>query len=279
MPKHRPRTPSTGLDDIDENDIDGPANKHDMDESEVIERSCDKPMIVLEHNEINKELSAEEISSKILKNLKETAEAYLGTKDTDAMITTGLVAGIDHGKARRGLAEVAAYDPSVEERYVSVVLPLCDLDFNFLSQLESHKDASIASIMESLHFDGPSAETPEVSRLQPAYEQLLLPIYQKEDNAVIGETSLSDSLNVVHDCVQKVKEVGEASTSRVPATAATTIALSASITTANVSSVPPILVADYEVLNAKPQPKASHSPKIIFEEETLETSPEHPMTS
>ncbi|GKC77263.1 hypothetical protein Tco_1128037 [Tanacetum coccineum] len=133
--------------------------------------------------------------------------------------------------------------------------------------------------MESLHFDGPSAETPEVSRLQPAYEQLLLPIYQKEDNAVIGETSLSDSLNMVHDCVQKVKEVGEASTSRVPATAATTIALSASITTANVSSVPPILVADYEVLNAKPQPKASHSPKIIFEEETLETSPEHPMTS
>ncbi|GJW18268.1 hypothetical protein Tco_0025704, partial [Tanacetum coccineum] len=140
--------------------------------------------------------------------------------------------------------------------------------------------------------------------LQPAYEQLLLPIHRKEDNAFIGETSLSDSLNVVHDHVQKVKEctlshrlsiyeaigllvdplssenlVGEASTSRIPATAATTIALSVFITTANVSSIPPISVADYEVLNAEPRPEASYSPKIIFEQETLETSREHLMTS
>ncbi|GKB09540.1 heat shock cognate 70 kDa protein-like protein [Tanacetum coccineum] len=53
----------------------------------VIKGSSDKPMIVLEHNEINKEFSAEEISSMILKNLKETAEAYLGTKVTYAVIT------------------------------------------------------------------------------------------------------------------------------------------------------------------------------------------------
>ncbi|GJT62587.1 hypothetical protein Tco_1006120 [Tanacetum coccineum] len=67
------------------------------------------------------------------------------------------------------------------------------------------KDASIACIMDSLRLDGPSAKTSEVSRLQPAYEQLLLHIHRKEDNAVIGETSLSDSLNVVHEHVQKVK--------------------------------------------------------------------------
>ncbi|GJV84054.1 hypothetical protein Tco_1523952, partial [Tanacetum coccineum] len=198
-------------------------------------------------------------------------------------------------------AEVVAYDPSVEERYVSVVLALSDLDFNFLSQLESQKDASIADIMDSLCLDAPFAETPKVSRSQPAYEQLLLPIHQKEDNVVIGETSLYDPLTVVHDRIQKVKEcalshrlpiseamgalvdplsfenlIGEASTSGVLAAAATTIALST--TFAHTSSVPPIFVTDYGVLDTEAQPEASHSPKFIFEQETLETSPKHPAT-
>nr|GEY67367.1 transposase (putative), gypsy type [Tanacetum cinerariifolium]GEY67634.1 transposase (putative), gypsy type [Tanacetum cinerariifolium] len=55
-------------------------------------------------------------------------------------------------------------------------------------------------------------------------------------------------------------------------TTATTTALSVSVTVADVSFIIPISMADYEVLNAK----ASHSPKIIFEQETLETSLEHP---
>ncbi|GKC58656.1 hypothetical protein Tco_1086254 [Tanacetum coccineum] len=168
--------------------------------------------------------------------------------------------------AGRGLSEVAAYDPSVEERYVSAILTFRE---------------------------GPSAETPKVSRLQPAYEQLLLPIHRKDDNAVIRETSLSDSLNVVHERVQKVKEgalshrlsisdsmgpladplssknlVGEASTSGVPVTAATTTALSVSITIADASSVLPISVACYEVLDAKPQLEASHSPKVFLKRNT-----------
>ncbi|GJW55222.1 hypothetical protein Tco_0099307 [Tanacetum coccineum] len=85
---------------------------------------------------------------------------------SDKGIQAGLVAGIDHGKAERGLADVASYDPFVE-----------------------------ASL---LCLEGPSAETPEVRRLQPLYEQFLLPVHRKEDNVVIGETSLSDSLDVVH---------------------------------------------------------------------------------
>ncbi|GJT00483.1 hypothetical protein Tco_0821652 [Tanacetum coccineum] len=158
--------------------------------------------------------------------------------------------------------------------------------------LESQKDASIACIMDSLRLEDPSIETPKVS------------IHQKEDNVIIGETSLSDSLNVVHDRVQKVKEcalshrlsipeamsplddplssenlVGKASTSGVPTTATTTTALSFSVAAANVSSIPPISVADYEVLNAEPRAEASCSLKIIFEQETLETSPKHPTTS
>nr|GFB58687.1 hypothetical protein [Tanacetum cinerariifolium] len=80
----------------------------------------------------------------------------------DKGMQTGLVAGIGHEKAGRGLEEVAAYDPSVEERYVSAVLALRDMDFNFLYQLKSQKDARIDDIMDSLRLEGPFAETPEV---------------------------------------------------------------------------------------------------------------------
>nr|GEX43712.1 hypothetical protein [Tanacetum cinerariifolium] len=43
----------------------------------------------------------------------------------DKGMQTGLVAGTDHGKARRGLAKVATYDPSVEERLKNVVFSHC----------------------------------------------------------------------------------------------------------------------------------------------------------
>nr|GEV86551.1 heat shock cognate 70 kDa protein-like [Tanacetum cinerariifolium] len=52
----------------------------------VIEGSTDKPMIALQHNGEGTKFSPEEISSMIIKNLKEAVEAYLGTKVTDAVI-------------------------------------------------------------------------------------------------------------------------------------------------------------------------------------------------
>ncbi|GKC70134.1 hypothetical protein Tco_1116017 [Tanacetum coccineum] len=118
--------------------------------------------------------------------------------------------------------------------------------------------------------------TSEASRLQPAYEQLLLLIYRKEDNVVVEETSLSDSLNVVHDSVQKLKE---GSTLEVLEKVVVTTTLSISVTAASASSIPPISVADYNELDAGIQGKVPHSPNIMFEKETLETTPEHPTTS
>ncbi|GJX99600.1 hypothetical protein Tco_0356619 [Tanacetum coccineum] len=137
------------------------------------------------------------------------------------------------------------------------------------------KDASIADIMSLLRLEGPFAETLEVSRLQPSYEQLLLPVHWKEDNVVIEETSLSDYLDVVHAHVQKLKEgalsrhlsisdamgvladplsseslIGEASTSGVLVTAVATTALAISIIVANISSILPISVADYDIPGA-----------------------------
>ncbi|GJY95400.1 hypothetical protein Tco_0511761, partial [Tanacetum coccineum] len=55
----------------------------------------------------------------------------------DKGMQTGLVAGIDHGKAGRSFADGAAYDPSMEAKYVSAVLAFRDLDFNLLFQLKS----------------------------------------------------------------------------------------------------------------------------------------------
>ncbi|GKE39422.1 hypothetical protein Tco_1462827 [Tanacetum coccineum] len=144
-------------------------------------------------------------------------------------IQTRLVAGIDHGKAGRGLADVAAYDPSMEVRYVFAVLAFCDLDFNLLSQLELQKDASIADIMNSLRLEGPYAKTTKAS------------------------------------C-----------TSEVPATIVATTTLSISVTAASASSIPPISVADYDVMDAEIQGEVPHSPKIVFENETLDTTPERP---
>ncbi|GKD87935.1 hypothetical protein Tco_1359089 [Tanacetum coccineum] len=196
----------------------------------------------------------------------------------DKGIQAGLVAGIDHGKSRRGLADVASYDPSVE--------------------------ASIVDIMSLLHLEGPSAETLEVSRLQPSYEQLLLPVHWKEDNVVTRETSPSDSLDVVHARVQKLKEgalshhlsisgaigvlvdplssenlIGEASTSGVPVMAVAITALAISVTAANIGSISPISVANYDMHGAGVQDTPPRSPKIMFEKEDLETTPEHSSAS
>ncbi|GKE12531.1 hypothetical protein Tco_1416082 [Tanacetum coccineum] len=65
--------------------------------------------------------------------------------------------------------------------------------------------------------------------------------------------------------------IGEASISRVPATATTT---ALSTTFIQTSSVPLVSVADYEVSDVGPSTKVPSPPAIVFEK-TLETTPEH----
>ncbi|GKA15577.1 hypothetical protein Tco_0695324 [Tanacetum coccineum] len=84
----------------------------------------------------------------------------------DEGMQDGLAAGIDHGKAGRGLADVAAYDPSVEANYVSAVNALDVVYFPLLAQLASQKDASIMGIMGLLHLEGHAAETSEAECYQ-----------------------------------------------------------------------------------------------------------------
>ncbi|GJT30911.1 gypsy type transposase [Tanacetum coccineum] len=120
-------------------------------------------------------------------------------------IQAGLAAGIDHGQTGRVLADVAAYDPSAEANYLASINDLHSVDFSLLAQLESRKDASIIDIMDLLHFEGSDAKTPEGLLLHPSPEQLMVPIHRLEDQVVIGEISLSDSLEVAHNGVQRLK--------------------------------------------------------------------------
>ncbi|GJY93879.1 hypothetical protein Tco_0509661, partial [Tanacetum coccineum] len=73
-------------------------------------------------------------------------------------IQDGLAASIDHGQARRVLADVATYDPSAEANYLAVINDLRSEDFSLLAQLESRKDASIIDIIDLLHLEGDATD-------------------------------------------------------------------------------------------------------------------------
>ncbi|GJX75695.1 hypothetical protein Tco_0322506 [Tanacetum coccineum] len=124
---------------------------------------------------------------------------------------------------------------------------------------------------------------------------------RSEDQVVLGETSLSFALSISHSRVEQIRAnitaersdlmgiwtplseplsvqnlTGAASTSgSVPATVATVTALST--TFASRSSIPPITVDDYEVVNADGQENSQRDvasfPTVDFEKEKLDTTP------
>ncbi|GKD41183.1 hypothetical protein Tco_1261390, partial [Tanacetum coccineum] len=135
----------------------------------------------------------------------------------DKGIQVGLVAGIDHGNAKRGLADVASYDPYVEARYVSTVLAFCDLDFKLLSQFESQKDANIADIMSLLRLEAPSAETPETS-LSDSLDVVHARVQKLKEGALSHHLSTSDAMGVLANSLSSKNLIGEASTLGLPVT-------------------------------------------------------------
>ncbi|GKD41262.1 hypothetical protein Tco_1261469 [Tanacetum coccineum] len=77
----------------------------------------------------------------------------------------GLAAGIDYGRAGRSLADIVAYNPTMEA------------DYN--------------SALQELH--------------EPDVEQLRVPIHKSEDQVVLGETSLSFALSVSHSRMEWIR--------------------------------------------------------------------------
>ncbi|GJW15049.1 hypothetical protein Tco_0019182 [Tanacetum coccineum] len=210
------------------------------------------------------------------------------------------------GKAGRSLADIVAYNPAAEADYNFALQRFREVDFSLLVDLSSHKDVSIEDIMNLLCLEGPLAEAPRMSELQPDFEQLTLLIHRPEDQAVLGETSLSFALSVVNSQVERIRKsvtaqrlslagamvplveplsvetlTGAVGTSdSVPATIATTMTLST--TFASTSSIPPITIDDYEIVNADGHEDAQGNiqgndasfPTVEFENKDLDTTPE-----
>ncbi|GKF99586.1 hypothetical protein Tco_0301277, partial [Tanacetum coccineum] len=118
----------------------------------------------------------------------------------------GLSTGIDHGKIGRSLEDIVGYNPVAKANYNSALQRLREVEFPLLAELKSHKDASTADVMNLVSLEGPLADAPRMSGLQPDVEQLTLPIHRPEDQVVLGETSMLFSLSVTHSRVERIRE-------------------------------------------------------------------------
>ncbi|GJZ96365.1 hypothetical protein Tco_0668699 [Tanacetum coccineum] len=111
----------------------------------------------------------------------------------------GLAAGHEHGVAGTPLSAVVAYNPeTAESNYLDAVRALEEADFPLVHLLKSKKDSGMDEVLDCFLLDGPLADLPEAAHLQPCLEQLSVPIYHADVNAVVGETSLSFALLNVH---------------------------------------------------------------------------------
>ncbi|GJW02464.1 hypothetical protein Tco_1561320 [Tanacetum coccineum] len=145
------------------------------------------------------------------------------------------------------------------------------------AELKSNKDANIKTLMNILRLEEPVAERLGLQESQPREDQLMVPIHHSPDQTVVGATSLSFSLDVSRNRVQKIRdniandrsaprnvfvsiveplssvtlEGTEGTSGTVPET---TTALS--VTFAPVSSIPPISMDDYEIAHADDQGNA-----------------------
>ncbi|GJY15397.1 hypothetical protein Tco_0385819 [Tanacetum coccineum] len=188
-------------------------------------------------------------------------------------IQDGLRAGVDHGKVGRDLSVIEAYDPSAEAKYIDAVNALGTIDFSMLSELKSKKYQSIVDLMDYLCLEGPLAEIPRVEDLQPSLAQLMLPIHMPEDDVVLGEISLSFSLQAMVPLAEPLSSkslTGEASTFAAHATSKPITILSMTFASSNV--VLPLSISNDQVLDTEPH---DEDPLVMtFEKQELNTSPE-----
>ncbi|GJS91641.1 hypothetical protein Tco_0774277 [Tanacetum coccineum] len=112
----------------------------------------------------------------------------------------GLAAGHEHGIAGTPLSAVVAYDPeTAKNNYFDAVRGLEEADFPLIPLLKSKKDSGMDEVLDCFLLDGPLANLPEAAYLQPCLDQLSVPIYYADVNAIVGETSLSFALINVHN--------------------------------------------------------------------------------
>nr|GFA12008.1 hypothetical protein [Tanacetum cinerariifolium] len=119
----------------------------------------------------------------------------------------------------------------------------------------------MANIMELLRLEGHAVKTPQAIQLQPSPEQLM----RIREDVAACRLSLMDAMVPLIEPLSVKSLTGEPSTSGVPVIAMTT-ALSTTFIQAN-------------VVPSAPYTKVPPSPKIMFEKEELDTTPEHTAAS
>ncbi|GKC65974.1 hypothetical protein Tco_1098572 [Tanacetum coccineum] len=119
----------------------------------------------------------------------------------------GLEAGFEHGVAETQLSAVEAYNlKAAKTSYFDAVRDLEDVDFPLVNLLKSKKDAGVDEVLDCFILDRPLADLPEAAYLQPCLEQLSVPIHHSDDKAIVGETSLSFALLIVHSRAEGAKK-------------------------------------------------------------------------
>ncbi|GKC01519.1 hypothetical protein Tco_0987655, partial [Tanacetum coccineum] len=110
-------------------------------------------------------------------------------------IQQGLEVGVVHGKAGRSLAQIEAYDPEVEGKYVAAVSKFKGVSFPLLDELESLKDSHIALIMFTLTLKDDQGET---FRFAPSHNSSLgVTDYQVSTLVLSGDGRPTNPLPVV----------------------------------------------------------------------------------
>nr|GEV67016.1 retrotransposon protein, putative, Ty1-copia subclass [Tanacetum cinerariifolium] len=190
-------------------------------------------------------LSCDELNSKVASlesKINCLAAQALGWANGFAVnkgIKDGLKAGIDHGKVRRDLSMLKAYDPSAEEKYVDAVNALGGVDFSLLSELESKKDSSIVDLVDFF-----------------AWRALWEEVKEKR-------LSLTDVMNPFVKPLSSKSLTSEANTYAAPITTLST-------TFATSAIIPLTLVVSDQVLDVEPHSK--DPPAMTFEKEELNSA-------
>ncbi|GKD65734.1 hypothetical protein Tco_1307842, partial [Tanacetum coccineum] len=133
---------------------------------------------------------------------EQAQELYNRVAELEAhvMDVSGLAAGHEHGIAGTPLSAVVAYAlETAKNNYFDAVRALEEADFPLIHLLKSKKDSGMDEVLDCFLLDGSLANLPEAAYLRPCLEQLSVPIYYANVNAVVGETSLSFALLNVHN--------------------------------------------------------------------------------
>nr|GEW04943.1 reverse transcriptase domain-containing protein [Tanacetum cinerariifolium] len=151
-------------------------------------------------------------------------------KDFKKGMQDGLSAWIIHGKKGRVLIDMAAHNPFAKVDYISALQQLQSVNFSLLSKLKSNKDASIETVMDILRLENPLAKKLGLTELS-ALRDVFVPLVEPFSAIVL--MGLEGTSNVM------------------PTTADTTTTLSTTL--ASASTITPISIDDYEVIDMDDQ--------------------------